>query len=72
MAEKPAPDVLHRLRKSDLVRYFGVTPPSAHDMVAKLEALGLVTRKQGVPRSVCVAIPDKEIPVLNPVKGPAW
>jgi hypothetical protein len=56
----------------DMVRYFGVTPPSVHGMVVKLEELGLVTRQPGVPRSVRVAIPEAEIPALEAVEGPPW
>ena len=54
----------------DLVRYFRVTPPSVHDMIVKLEQLGLVTREAGVARSVRVAIPEEEIPPLEDVAGP--
>jgi hypothetical protein len=56
----------------DLVRYFHVTPPSAHGMVVKLEQLGLVTREPGVPRSVRVAIPASALPALEEVEGPPW
>jgi hypothetical protein len=56
----------------DMVRYFGVTPPSVHGMVVQLEQLGLVTRQAGVPRSVRVAIPEAEIPALEAVEGPPW
>jgi hypothetical protein len=56
----------------DMVQYFGVTPPSAHGMVVKLEELGLVTREQGVPRSVQVTIPAEEVPPLEDVAGPPW
>jgi hypothetical protein len=56
----------------DMVQYFRVTPPSAHGMVVKLEQLGLVTREPGVPRSVRVALPEGEIPVLEEVAGPPW
>jgi DNA-binding MarR family transcriptional regulator len=54
----------------DMVRYFRVTPPSVHDMVVRLEQLGLVTREPGVSRSVRVAIPEKQIPPLENVAGP--
>ena len=56
----------------DMVQFFRVTPPSVHDMVVKLEQLGLVTREPGVPRSVRVAIPESEIPALEEVEGPPW
>jgi repressor LexA len=58
---------LHRQAPSeaDLVSYFGVTPPTAHSMVVRLEENGLITREPGVPRSMRVAIPEDEIPALN-------
>jgi hypothetical protein len=56
----------------DLMRFFGVTPPSAHGMIVKLGQLGLVTREPGVPRSVRVAIPAGEVPALEAVEGPPW
>ncbi len=56
----------------DMVRYFRVTPPSVHGMVVKLEQLGLVTRRPGAARSVRVAIPEAEIPVLEETEGPPW
>ena len=48
----------------DMVRFFHVTPPSVHDMIVRLEELGLVVREPGVARSVRVAIPPHEIPDL--------
>ena len=45
-----------------MVKFFRVTPPSAHGMVVKLEELGLVTREPGVARSIRVAISEDEIP----------
>jgi len=62
---------LHRQgpAETDLVKFFGVTPPSVHGMVVKLEELGLVTRERGVPRSVRVAVPEEEIPPLEDVAG---
>jgi hypothetical protein len=65
---------LHRRgpAERDMVQYFGVTPPSAHGMVVKLEQLALVTREPGVPRSFRVTIPEDEIPALEDVEGPPW
>ena len=56
----------------DLVRFFCITPPSAHSMVVKLDELGLITREPGVARSARVAIPEEEIPALEEVEGPPW
>ena len=66
--------LLHRQgpAETDMVKFFRVTPPSAHGMVVKLEELGLVTREPGVARSIRVAIPDDEIPKLEESDGPPW
>ena len=58
---------LHRRGPSeaDMVRYFGVSPPSVHQMIVKLEQLGLITRESGVPRSARVALAVGEIPDLE-------
>ena len=56
----------------DMVEFFRVTPPSVHQMVVKLEELGLITRAPGVPRSARVAIPIEEVPALEAVEGPPW
>jgi hypothetical protein len=65
---------LHRRgpAETDLRQFFGVTTPSAHGMIVKLEELGLVTREPGVARSVRVAIPEEDIPPLEDVAGPPW
>ncbi len=51
--------------EQDMLQYFHVTPPSVHGMVVRLEELGLVSREPGVARSIRVAIPEEEIPVLK-------
>lgn len=56
----------------DLVKYFRVTPPSVHDMIVRLEELGLITREPGVGRSARVSIAEAEIPALEDVPGPPW
>lgn len=63
---------LHRRgpAEADLVRFFRITPPAAHGRVVKLEELGLVTRDEGVARSVRVAIPAEALPELEDVAGP--
>lgn len=55
-----------------MVKFFRVTPPSVHQMLVKLEELGLITREAGVPRSSRVAIPVEEVPALEAVEGPPW
>ena len=58
---------LHRRGPSeaDMVQYFRVSPPSVHQMIVKLEQLGLITREAGVPRSVRVAIAVGDISDLD-------
>jgi len=42
--------------ESDIQRYFNVSPPTVHQMVIKLESLGLIVRKAGVARSIQVLV----------------
>ena len=52
--------------EADLQDFFGVTPPSVHDMIVRLHASGLIARRPGEARSIRVRIPDQEIPTLDP------
>jgi hypothetical protein len=65
---------LHRRAPAelDLVKFFGLTPPSVHGMVVKLTELALITREPGVARSIRLAIPAMEVPDLEVVQGPPW
>lgn len=58
---------LHRRGPSenDLREYFRVSPPTVHQMIVRLEQLGLITREPGMARSVRVAIPAEQIPNLE-------
>ena len=58
---------LHRQgpAEGDIARDFRVSPPTVHQMIVKLEELGLITREPGVPRSVRVTLPASEIPDLE-------
>ena len=51
--------------ESDIQRYFGVSPPTVHQMVVKLESLGLISRNLGVARSIRVLVSPDEIPELK-------
>lgn len=51
--------------ETDLQRYFGVTPPTAHQMVLKLEELGLISRTPRAARSIKVLVAAREIPALE-------
>jgi hypothetical protein len=65
---------LHRQgpAEQEMVNYFGVTPPTVHAMIVKLEELGLITREPGVARSARLTIPEAKIPPLEAVEGPSW
>jgi Mn-dependent DtxR family transcriptional regulator len=51
--------------ESDIQRYFKVTPPTVHQMVLRLESLGLITRTPGVARSIRVEVSPEDIPRLE-------
>ena len=51
--------------ESDIQRYFGVSPPTVHQMVVKLESLGMIMRKPGVARSIQVIVSPDDIPELK-------
>ena len=56
--------------EADMQRFFGVTPPSVHNMVMALERLGLITRVPRQPRSLAVSVPEDELPRLRqPIKS---
>ena len=58
---------LHRLppAEADMRRHFGVTPPTVHQMVLKLENLGLITRTPRKPRSIKLLVPPEQLPILR-------
>jgi DNA-binding GntR family transcriptional regulator len=49
----------------DLRQHFRVSLSTVHQMILKLEPLGLITREPGVARSVQVTIPAEPIPNVN-------
>jgi len=51
--------------EADMQHYFKVIPPSVHQMVVKLESLGLIERKPGVGRSIRVLVDPDKIPRLK-------
>ena len=51
--------------EADLQRYFKVTPPTVHQMVVRLDNLGLIKRIPGVGRSIQVLLPSGKIPDLK-------
>ena len=51
--------------EADMQKYFGVTPPSVHQMVVTLEAKGLIERVPGQERSVRLLVPREGLPDLE-------
>ncbi len=51
--------------ESDIQRYFKVSPPTVHQMVKKLESLGLIKRTPGVARSIQILVSQENIPELK-------
>ena len=43
--------------EADMQAYFGVTPPTVHQMVLQLEKRGLIRRRPGQPRSIELLLP---------------
>jgi DNA-binding MarR family transcriptional regulator len=57
--------------EADFQRFFQVTPPAVHQMIVELEKRGLISRIPGQPRTIKVALPDDELPRLQPIKTSA-
>jgi DNA-binding MarR family transcriptional regulator len=55
--------------EADMMRFFRVTPPSAHQMVLSLEKAGLISRQPGKPRSIAVLLERSALPELEPGYG---
>lgn len=51
--------------ESDLQVYFGVTPPSVHQMIVRLEEKGLIKRVPGQARTIEVLLPPEQLPPLD-------
>jgi len=47
--------------------FFGVTPPSVHNVIIRLERLGLFRRISRQPRSIEVTVPAADLPMLQPI-----
>lgn len=52
--------------EADLQRHVGVSAPSVHQMVVRLERAGLIRRKSGVARSIEVLVDPRGLPLLQP------
>lgn len=51
--------------EADIQRYFGVTPPTVHQMILKLEAEGFIKRVPGQARSIEVLLSPGQLPYLK-------
>jgi Mn-dependent DtxR family transcriptional regulator len=51
--------------EADMQLYFGVTPPSVHQMVLTLERQGFIKRQPGVARSIEMLVDPELLPVLR-------
>jgi repressor LexA len=51
--------------EAELQRYFGVTPPSVHQMILTLEKRGFITRTPGAGRSIRLTLERAELPDLD-------
>lgn len=51
--------------ESDIQQYFKVTPPTVHQMILKLEQLGLIHRVPKTPRSIRVLLSREGLPDLE-------
>jgi DNA-binding MarR family transcriptional regulator len=49
----------------DMQKFFKTSPPSVHQMVVRLEALGLISRLPGVARTIKVLVPVERLPPLE-------
>jgi LexA DNA binding domain len=49
----------------DIQTYFGVTPPTVHEMLKTLVRKGLISRRPGEPRSIRLLLPPHAIPDLE-------
>ena len=57
---------LHRRppAETDMQEYFGVSPPSVHQLVLSLERAGLIKRLPRTPRTIEVLVDPKDLPEL--------
>lgn len=55
----------HAPAEADIQRYFGVSPPSVHQMIATLERLGFIARVPGQGRSIRLRLTRQQLPDLD-------
>lgn len=54
----------HPPAQVDIQSFFGVTPPTVHRAILKLESLGLIARVAGEARSLSVLVSVERLPIL--------
>jgi repressor LexA len=51
--------------EADMQRFFGVSPPTVHQMVKKLHVAGLVSRTPRQARTLHILVEPDQLPVLH-------
>jgi hypothetical protein len=51
--------------RTDMQRFFRVSPPSVHQMVLRLAEKGFISREPGQARALRVLVPPQELPLLR-------
>ena len=51
--------------EADMQDFFRTSPPSVHQMVVRLEELGLISKAPGQPRTIRVLLPPDQLPELE-------
>ena len=51
--------------EADMQKYFGVSPPSVHQMILTLEKREFITRVPGQARSIRLLVTPEELPKLS-------
>src|SRR6267154_249688 len=54
--------------EADFQRFFGVTPPTVHDMILGLERRGLISRVPPHPRSIKLMVAAADLPQLQSIE----
>lgn len=51
--------------EGEMQSYFGVSPPTVHQMILNLEARGLIARTPGQARSIKLLLTRRDLPDLD-------
>ena len=57
--------------ESDIQMHFGVSGPTVHQMIVRLEALGLIERTPYTARSIRILLPDDQMPAALAARAAA-